>query len=208
MYLTSGSEWIFTAPILDVNGSDQGAIIRFAPVLNVQGLANYDFSDHAGVFFGLSMRNLGFIYQDTANVRYKYRTYNVGLPLGFKLGRMHRTLFFAGYEIELPFNYKEKRFENERKEDKFVVWFSDRTEPFFQSVFFGMQAPGGSTLTIRYYLSNFHNTDYVARKDNVDTKPYDGLNSNILSVSLGFGLFNGETWDFQTPGERNVDARR
>ncbi len=42
----------------------------------------------------------------------------LGLPLGIKLGRMHKVLLFAGYELELPFNYKEKRYANEKKEDK------------------------------------------------------------------------------------------
>ncbi len=206
-YFTSGSEWIFSTPILDVNGSDKGSIVRFAPVFNAMGLANYDLSSHVGLFGGLSVRNLGFIYDvPDSEFRYKYRTYNAGIPVGFKVGRMHKALFFAGYEIELPFNYKEKRFANERKEDKFNVWLSDRTEPFFQSVFIGFQGPGSSVLSVRYYLTNFHNTDYKETVDGVETMPYAGLNSNILYVSLSFGLFDGSRTIPMMP-QRNEEIR-
>lgn len=207
LYGSSGGEWLLSSPILDVNGSDRGGVLRFAPFVNVQGMLNYDLSDHAGVFIGLSLRNLGFIYDAPDGFRYKFRTYNAGIPVGFKLGRMHKTLFFAGYELELPFNYKEKRFANERKEDKFNVWFSERTEPFFQSFFIGVQGPGKSTLTMRYYLSNFHNTNFKENKNNVETRPYAGYNSNLVLVSLGFGLFDGAQRIYRpenTP--KNVDA--
>lgn len=206
-YFTSGSEWIFSTPILDVNGSDRGAVVRFAPVFNAMGLANHDFSSHVGFFGGLSIRNLGFIYDvPESEFRYKYRTYNAGIPLGFKIGRMHKTLFFAGYEVELPFNYKEKRFANERKEDKFNVWLSDRTEPFFQSVFIGFQGPASSVLSFRYYLTNFHNTDFEETVDGVEVRPYDGLNSNIFYVSLSFDLFNGSRTIPMIP-DRGNDVR-
>ena len=193
-YFTSGGEWIFSSAILDVNGSDEGAIVRFSPFFNAQGLANYDFSDNAGVFTGLAVRNVGFIYDvpDTA-LRFKFRTYNIGVPLGFKVGSMNGTLFFAGYEIELPINYKEKRFENEKKEDKFNVWFSDRNEPFYQSVMAGMQFKFGTGIKFKYYLTNFHNEDFEEEKDGVTYKPYDGLKSNVIYVSLSFAMFkNGD----------------
>lgn len=190
-YWTGSGETIFSIPLLDVNGSEEGAVMRFSPVFNAQLMLNYDLSAHAGLYTGLSIRNQGFIYQlpDTT-VRYKFRTYNVGIPVGFKLGSMNNTLFYAGYEVELPFNYKEKRFENEKKEDKFSVWFSDRNSQFYQSVFFGVQGPGGATLTVRYYLTNFHNKDFTETTNGVETKPYAGLNANILAFSLGYALFD------------------
>lgn len=190
-YWSTGGEWVFSSAMLDVNGSDRGGVVRFAPFFNGQSSLNYDLSERAGFFIGLSVRNLGFIYDAPDGFRYKFRTYNAGIPIGFKLGRMHKTLFFAGYEFEIPLNYKEKRFANERKEDKFNVWLSDRTQPFFHSLFIGMQGPGRSTLSLRYYLSNFHNTAFVERKDNVETRPYAGLNSNLVLLALGFGLFDG-----------------
>jgi len=70
------------------------------------------------------------------------------------------------------------------------VWFIDRAESFFQSVFIGFQGPGSSILTIRYYLTNYHNQDLTETKDGVTTKPYDGFNANVLAISLGYGLFD------------------
>ncbi len=190
-YLTTSGEWIFSMPILDVGGSDKGGVVRFSPVFNGQTMVNYDLSAHAGLFTGISIRNQGFIYKvpDT-DIRYKFRTYNVGIPVGLKLGKMNNTLVFLGYELELPFNYKEKRFEGDHKEEKFNVWFSDRNSTFYQSVFVGFQGPGSSILTVRYYLTNFHNQDFTEKKDGVTLKPYDGLNANVLAVSIGFGLFD------------------
>lgn len=207
VYWSGGGEWLLSMPLLDVDGSEAGGVVRFAPFVNGRSLWNYDVSQHAGFFAGLSVSNLGFIHDAPDGKRYKFRTYNVGLPLGFKLGRMHKTLFFAGYELELPLNYKEKRFANERKEDKFNVWLSDRTEPWFHSLFLGMQGPGSSTLTLRYYLTNFHNTSYIQREDNIESRPYAGLNSNLIVISLGFGLFDGTERTFERsvrPTEVNV----
>ena len=70
------------------------------------------------------------------------------------------------------------------------MWFSDRTETLFHSVFLGFQGPGSATLTVRYYLTNFHNQSFTETKDGVTYKPYDGLNANLLTVSLGFALFD------------------
>ena len=195
-YRTSGGEWIFSSAILDVNGNDQGSIIRFSPVVNAQLLANRDFSSKAGLFVGLSVRNIGFIYDvpDTS-LRFKFRTYDVGVPIGIKIGNMDGTMLFAGYEIEFPLNYKEKRFENEKKEDKFNVWFSDRTERVFHTVMLGLHFRGGATLKFKYHITNFHNKNFTEDVDGVQVKPYAGLNANIIYVSLGYGLFKKpETW--------------
>lgn len=197
-YLSGGSEIAFQSALLDVNGSDKGAVIRFAPVVNVQQYVNRDFSDKFGMFFGLSVNNTGFIYDagDSTNSRLKFRTYNLGLPVGFKIGTMNKGLFFVGYSIEWAFNYKEKLFINEDKEDKLVVWGSDRVEPWQQSVMAGFQLGNGTTLKVKYYFTNFHNKDYTETQQvngvNVQVKPYDGLNANVLQLSLGFALFQDE----------------
>jgi len=223
-YWSTSGEWIFSTPLLDVKGgtpgaitedansSDQGAIIRFSPFFNAQGMLNYDLSEHFGLFTGLSIRNQGFIYDvpgDSLGRHYKFRTYNIGVPVGIKAGTMNGSLFFAGYELELPFNYKEKVFQNEKK-DKFDVWFSDRNEQFFQSVFAGVQGPGSVTLTVRYYLTNFHNTDFTETKDvngvSTTVRPYAGLNCNLLTISLGYALFDGRKMEF-THGEGKPDPR-
>lgn len=205
-YLTEGGEWLLTLPILD-DGS--GDVVRFAPLFNARYLLHYDANEHIGFFTGLSVSNLGFIHDAPNGDRYKYRTYNAGLPVGIKLGRMHGTLVALGYELEKPLNYKEKRFVNERKEDKFNVWFSERTEPWFHSVFLSAQGPAGSTLTVRYHLTTFHNTSYVERMDAGDVRPYAELGGNLLVVSVGFGLYNGKRtrWELQPP-PRDTQAHR
>lgn len=195
-YLTNGSEWVFSFPVLNVSRdsvpSGQGGIVRFAPFVNPRVLVHWDAGAHVGFFSGLGIRNLGFIYDvPRSNERYKYRTYTLGLPLGIKLGRMHKVLVFAGYELELPFNYKEKRYANEKKEDKFNVWFSDRTQPFFQSVMLGVQAPLGFNVTVKYTLTNFHNTDYREVVDGVERFPYAGLNANLVCLSVNWGMHAG-----------------
>lgn len=201
-YFTGSGEWIFSMPILDVNGSDKGSVVRFSPFFNLQMLANYDASQSFGFFTGLSVRNLGFIYDAPEptgadiDVRYKFRSYTLGVPVGIKIGKMHKGLLFAGYELELPFAYKEKRFENDDRKDRFDVWFSDRTEPLFHSVMLGFQGPRGTSLKFKYYLTNFHNKDFTENVEGVDVKPYAGLNANILYVSLSADLFNGK--DFVT----------
>lgn len=40
---------------------------------------------------------------------------------------MQGMYVYGGYEFEMPFNYKEKRFENDEKVSKFNTWFSSRT---------------------------------------------------------------------------------
>ncbi|MBK9420109.1 MAG: hypothetical protein IPN44_03540 [Flavobacteriales bacterium] len=194
VYFSGSGELIFSAPILDVNGSDKGSVVRFSPFFNVQSILNMDVSEHVGFFTGLGLRNQGFIYQvpDT-NIRYKFRTYNIGIPVGMKIGTMNKELVYFGYELELPFNYKEKKFIDGDREDRFDVWFGDRTERLFHSVFLGFQGPYGSNLTIRYYLNNFHNTAFKETKDGVTTTPYAGMKENIIAVSLGFGLFDKDS---------------
>ncbi|MBL7965304.1 MAG: hypothetical protein JNM31_15820 [Flavobacteriales bacterium] len=219
-YFTSGGEWIFSAPMLDVQGGtpgsiaqpvqsgDQGAVVRWAPFFNAQGVGNYDFSKSVGMFVGLAIRNVGFIYavpNDSLDRRYKFRTYNVGVPIGLKFGRMNGGLFFLGYEPELVLHYKEKKFQDERK-DRFSVWFSDRTDLFTHSVMAGFQFGNGACLKVKYYLNNFHNTSFEETVDGVRVRPYAGLNANVLYVSIGFGLFKKESYDIPgiTPGEQRA----
>ncbi len=195
-YLTNGSEWMFTFPVLRITSDsvppDQGGIVRFAPLLNPKVFIQWDLGAHVGFFSGIGIRNLGFIYDvPRSNERFKYRAYTVGVPLGIKLGRMHEALVFAGCEVEVPFNYKEKRFANERKEDKFNVWFSNRTAPYFQNFMLGVQTGFALDIVLRYYVTNFHNTAYREVVDGVERRPYEGLNANLFCVSVGWGMHAG-----------------
>ncbi len=142
------------------------------------------------MFFGLNVRNVGYIAQDnTTQIKKKYRVYDMGIPIGLKLGVLDRFFIYGGYEFELPFNYKEKTFESEVKTDKFNVWFSDRVPTFYQAVFVGLQFPYGANLKFKYYLTPFHNTDYVEIVDGIESKPYEHLETHVFYLALTFTMF-------------------
>jgi hypothetical protein len=212
VYGSFACEMIFSFATIDNQGYDQGNIMRWAPVINPMSMINVDFHNVFGLFSGLAIRNVGFIYQpptelNPSDAKYKYRTYNFGIPVGFKIGKLDKFLFFGGYEIEFPFVYKEKMFINEDKEDKTVIWFSDRVETVQNSLLAGIQFPYGPVLKFKYYLTNFHNRDYVMKDElGNETKPYD-FKSNIFYFSLSWNLFTN--WKDYEPEKmkKAVDIR-
>jgi hypothetical protein len=203
-YFSAGGEIIFSLAAIDhtntyyPEGNSEGNIMRFSPFFCVQTNFNYDFSKNFGSYLGLSIRNIGFIYDDwqvpnpdapgeTKTQKKKFRTYNLGLPIGLKIGLMDKVFVYGGYEIEYPFNYKEKTFDgDDKQEEKVNVWFGDRVEQFQHGFFAGIQLPFGANLKFKYYLSNFHNMDYV---DNNGSKPYEGLKANVFYFALSFNPF-------------------
>jgi hypothetical protein len=46
-----------------------------------------------------SVRNVGFIHDVDETTRKKYRTYNMGIPLGIKIGNLSEKFLFFGYEL-------------------------------------------------------------------------------------------------------------
>jgi hypothetical protein len=191
VYGSFSLEMIFSFATIDNQGYTQGNIMRWAPVINPQSMVNIDFNNIFGLYTGLAIRNVGFIYEnplDSNNTKFKYRTYNLGIPVGFKIGKLDKMLFFAGYEVEFPFVYKEKHFVNEEKVDKDVIWFSNRVEPVQSSLMAGIQLPYGATIKFKYYLTNFHNRDYIAMVNGAETKPYD-FKSNVWYFSLAWNVF-------------------
>ena len=191
-YVTSGGELIFSFANIEQNGNSESSTMRFSPVFNLQVMLNQDMNKNFGLFTGLAVRNVGYImndYKDPSNnlfYKKKFRTYNLGLPLGFKVGNLDKTFFYGGYEIEMAFTYKEKTYEGGDKIDKISGWFSDRNELFQHGFLAGVQFPRGVNLKFKYYLSEFHNQDYTT---NAGIKPYGGLKSNIFYVSINFFLF-------------------
>lgn len=187
MYTTTSGELIFSFANINYQGSEASSVLRFSPVLNIQNWLNVDYTDKFGVFTGLSLRNVGFIYDvpDQANTRMKHRTYNIGVPVGIKLGNLDKAFLFGGYEIEFPFNYKEKKFVDEEKVEKDVFWFTKRVTTVQHSLMAGVQLPYGATLKFKYYLTNFFNKDYTLSDG---TKPYANGDYNVFYFSLSFGL--------------------
>jgi hypothetical protein len=106
-YVTTGGELIFSFANVEQNGNSESSTMRFSPVFNLQVMVNKDLNKNFGVFTGLSVRNVGYItndYKDPANnlvYKKKFRTYNLALPLGLKVGDLDKTFFYGGYEVEL-----------------------------------------------------------------------------------------------------------
>ena len=190
-YVTSGGELIFSLASIEQNGSNENSTLRFSPVVNLQVMLNKDLGKNFGLFTGLALRNVGYImndYIDANGLQYKkkFRSYNIGIPFGLKVGNLDKTFFYAAYEIEFPLTYKEKTFDGGDKIDKITGWFSNRQELFQHGFLVGIQFPYAANLKFKYYLSEFHNRDYI---NNAGVKPYGALKSNIYYFSLCFFLF-------------------
>lgn len=208
-YTTSGGEMIFSFATIDDDGSETGNIMRWSPVFNLQMLGNYDANRNIGFFSGINIRNVGFIYDNYQypgaenTVKKKFRNYTVGVPVGIKLGRLDKLFLYGGYEIEFPLNYKEKTFENEKKTDKFNVWFSNRVPSMYHTFLVGIQFPYGGNLKFKYYLTNFHNKDFTEKlSDGTQVKPYEFLNSNVFYISLNFALFKNDDFYYKSSPEK------
>lgn len=203
-YVTTGGEWIFS-----FGGTDNDGAIRFSPVVNFQVNLNRDVTENFGFYTGVAMRNVGFIWDDpdSAQIRKKFRTYNIGIPVGLKLGDTNGMMLFGGYELEIPFNYKEKTFVNEKKEDKFSVYFSDRVPNLYHALFAGIQFYSGISLKFKYYLTNFHNRSYTEVVNGVEVMPYQDLESNVFYLSLNFSLFRNMEFQYKKI-DRDVSSVR
>jgi hypothetical protein len=202
-YFSSGGEMIFSFATIDDNGNSDGSILRWSPVFNWQGMYNYDLNDNIGLFTGLAIRNVGYIYnnymdKEGHSVKKKFRTYNLGIPVGFKIGNLKKAFLYAGYDIEFPFHYKEKTFKDENK-TKTSVWFSDRVEQFQHGFMVGIQLPYGANIKFKYYLSEFHNQSYT---ESDGYKPYENLSSNIFYISLNYNLFTN-TKEYMGKGKKS-----
>ena len=132
-YWSTGFEMLFSFADIEQDGISKSSIIRWAPVFNVQTFFNYDATKNFGLFTGIGVRNVGFIYDQDDATRKKYRTYNMGIPVGIKAGNFEKAFVFAGYEIEFPFNYKEKTFVNDVK-SKYTEWFTDRVPTVYHTL--------------------------------------------------------------------------
>ncbi len=203
-YTTSSGELILSMATFETGEfSAPQNIVRFSPWFNLQSLGNLDFNRNVGLFFGLNVRNVGFIAEDKeTHIKKKYRVYDLGIPVGLKLGAMDWFFVYGGYEFELPFNYKEKTFENEVRTGNFNVWFSDRVPTFYHSVFVGFQFPYGTNLKFKYYLTPFHNPDFIETVDGVKTKPYENFKANVFYLALSFTMFRNGTVYYKHKGRK------
>lgn len=179
---------IFSTAFFERPGQNQELTpLRFS-MLNFGYHFNYDFDQYFGIFTGLGLKNIGFI-EKIGDSTTKRRLYTLGVPLGFKLGNLQKHHYgFIGGGVDMPFNYREKRFVKRNDKAKFNEFFSDRTDRFMPYLFAGFAYGAGMTFKVQYYPSNFFNTEYEEHPNEGTVRPYRGWNANLLYVTLGIDV--------------------
>ncbi len=186
-YRTSSSETILSFGSVENNGQDLSNVVRFSPVINFGAQFHKDFSEKAGFYTGLSLRNVGMINDVNDSVRVKQRVYALGIPIAFKFGDMKGNLGAIGFENEFALNYKQKVYVNDEK-SKSNIWFSDRTKIYLPSVFVEFKSKMGNYIRFKYYLTDFLEQDN--QKLNVAGVDYTPTRSTLFYVSTGIMLRN------------------
>ncbi|HMM11320.1 MAG TPA: hypothetical protein PKE03_04405 [Bacteroidales bacterium] len=188
-YVTSSGEMIFSQAIVDYYGAEDGSVLRFSPFFNSQNHLNKDLNQHFGLFTGLNVRNVGFIYKYPAQtVKTKFRSYNLGIPIGLKFGNLEKSFLYAGYEIEFPFHYKEKQFDGKHKVGKYSAWFSKKQPASYNSVMFGIQFADGTNLKFKYYLTGFFNKDWETPGVGGPVRPNANFDVNVFYISISVDM--------------------
>lgn len=191
-YVSSGFEGnILSTAMLERPGkSAKLTTPRYTIFFNGGMNLNYNFSNAAGFFVGLSIKNIGFIEKyDNPDSTVKRRVYALGIPIGLKFGNMMKGNYvMLGGGVDFPFNYKEKGFVKRSDKDKFNEWFSDRTPAVMPYVFVGFRLNPGVSLKFQYYPGNFLNPDYTTTENGMTIKPYDGYKVNLMFVSFAVNI--------------------
>ena len=161
---------------------------RFTAFFNFGINANFDFNKRIGLFWGLNIKNIGFIEQydklDSTVIR---RSYTFGIPLGLKIGNIrYGNYVLVGGGVDFPFNYREKGFVNRNDKTKFNEWFSSRTPAVSPYVFLGAHLRPGFVFKLQYYPANFLNPDFTTTVNGLDVQPYKGYKVNLLLLTFGF----------------------
>lgn len=180
-------EQVFSTAIAS-NYDGAAGPIRFSGI-GIEAADNYDLTKHFGSYYTIGLRHVGYISEKSdLERRAKYRTWNLSLGAGLKLGRMQHGLFFLGYSIELPFHYRERFFLDKEQEEIMGEWFSRRTPTLSHAIVAGYQFPFGVSVKGMFYLSRFHRVDFTALDDGTTTHPYAGMDNHLVSLSIQFLL--------------------
>ena len=170
-----------TAPNINTMG-----IIRFTYMVNFGFTFNFNFSKHLGLYTGIDLKNVGYIEQDNG-FSDKRRVYNVGAPLGIKIGNMSDkgSYLFLGGGLDVVLNYQEKYFSDRNNKTRINEWWSDRTPRTMPYLFAGISFNHHITVKAQYYPNNFLNTDY---RDASGVAIYSGTDVHLILLSVGFGM--------------------
>ena len=193
VYRTSGGEIIGSfADMLTVNGADLSNSSRLSMAFHWHQNSHINFNNNFGLFTGVALRNVGFISKEDGD-RVKRRIYTLGIPAAIKLGNFRENLFaFGGFEGELAINYKEKRFRQGKKVEKFNEWFSPRTPIFLPSFFAGIQFNEGLNFRFKVYLDEILQRNFVEEGTSFSARPYENLQTNLFYFSLSYEFETGK----------------
>ena len=185
--------------------------LRYTIFLNVGQYWHVDFNNAIGLYSGLAIRNVGFIYDTDIPTKTIRRSYNLGIPLALKLGVFDKHLYiFGGAEYELLFHYKEKQWASTDRSGGKISdneWFSNKTKRFVPAVFGGIQFPGGFNVKYKYYLENFMNSSFVGTDLNVPDVSYanyENIQMHYISISW---QIRTDTWKKYVPSSDKVASR-
>lgn len=177
--------------IEDSAGNSQSSILRFAPFANYTLQAHKDFTNSLGVYTGIGLKNVGFIYKpnDTLNSKVKSRAYSISIPLGLKYGNMEDDkYFYLAAELLVQFDYKEKAFSNGGDKSKRKNLYNNNPiNAFNYSAMIGYNYKG-FTIGAEYTLGDFYNSGYRYQPDKAN-KAYTlavPSKSTILTFFIGF----------------------
>ena len=151
-----------------------------------------DFNNRFGIYTGITNRNIGFITKEASSdltttdfVKWKRRSYALGVPIVLKLGSFDDDFyFFAGAQYEVLYHYKEKEFQLTNKRI-YSDWFSNRLNIFMPSIFAGITFPKGLSIKITYNLLDMMNRDFsYSNASNQKVYPYKHLDSKLFYISI------------------------
>ena len=165
VYSVSSSELLFQFASIE-NPTLPGVSnnLRFTLFFHAGQYWHVDFNNNLGMYSGIAVRNVGFIYDTPEPSKTIRRSYNAGIPLAVKLGAFDKHIYlFGGGEYELLFHYRARKWDSNKRNGAITKegeWFSNKTKRFVPSVFAGVQFPGGVHVKFKYYLQGFLNEDY------------------------------------------------
>ncbi|HJZ40152.1 MAG TPA: hypothetical protein VJ203_07285 [Bacteroidales bacterium] len=195
VYGTSSGEMILQSAMIEQNGDDVNSNLRFTLWFHAGEYVHLDAGNNIGFFSGMGIRNVGFITSEN-DIKTKYRSYNLGIPLAIKLGSFKDHFYvYGGGEYEWMFHFKQKTIIDDEKL-KYRKWFSDRTPSFIPSFFAGIQFPKGLNVKLRYYLDNFLNHDYQGSGTNSDYTSFE--KTQVWYISLSFQIKNEQIKEFNS----------
>ncbi len=171
-------------------------IIRFSYIINFGFTFNFNLGRHFGLFTGVDLKNIGFIEHDNSGATVKRRTYNIGAPIGIKIGNMadKGSYLFLGVGEDVPVNYKEKKFVIRNQKTKFNEWFSNATPTLMPYAFAGLALKNSISVKLQYYPGNFLNPNYTKN----GLQPYYGYDVHLMMLSIGFPMRLGKHKDIVT----------